>query len=303
MKLSIIVAVYDVAETLERCVQSILGQDFGDFELLLVDDGSTDGSGLLADRLAQTDARLAVFHKANGGLSSARNHGLDHACGEYLTFVDGDDELSPGTLSAVMALAGEHPEYDMIEYPVTERPGRADCHVFNPGRRDYADALDWLAEKGFSHCWACNKVYRRGLFGGVRFPVGRRFEDVIATGLLLMKRPRIATTGRGMYLYHWNGGGITARSRSGGLTELLEAQIETVRKLDIDTHERRWHGLYLDMFTAQLHAYRATGRLTLEGQRVAVSRRYHGTKPLLKALALNLLGLKTACRLFKIARK
>ena len=57
------------------------------------------------------------------------------------------------------------------------------------------------------------------------------------------------------------------------------------------------------MFTAQLHAYRATGRLTLEGQRVAVSRRYHGTKPLLKALALNLLGLKTACRLFKIARK
>ena len=149
MKLSIIVAVYNVAETLERCVQSILGQDFGDFELLLVDDGSTDGSGLLADRLAQTDVRLAVFHKANGGLSSARNHGLDRARGEYLAFVDGDDEFAPGTLSAVMALAGEHPEYDMIEYPVTERPGRADCHVFNPGRRDYADALDWLAEKGF----------------------------------------------------------------------------------------------------------------------------------------------------------
>ena len=146
-------------------------------------------------------------------------------------------------------------------------------------------------------------MYKRWVFDGVRFPAGRRFEDVLTMGRIVAKRPFIATTSQGMYLYHWNGGGITARSRSGGLTELLEAQIETVRKLDIDTHERRWHGLYLDMFTAQLHAYRATGRLTLEGQRVAVSRRYHGTKPLLKALALNLLGLKTACRLFKIARK
>lgn len=86
MKLSIIVPVYNVAETIERCVRSILGQDYRDFELLLVDDGSTDGSGLLADRLAQTDARLAVFHKTNGGLSDARNYGLGINMSKYATF-------------------------------------------------------------------------------------------------------------------------------------------------------------------------------------------------------------------------
>lgn len=303
MKLSIIVPVYNVAETLKRCVRSILGQDYRDFELLLVDDGSTDGGGLLADRMAQTDGRLAVFHKANGGLSSARNYGLDRARGEYLTFVDGDDELAPGTLRAVMAVMAAHKDYDILEYPVTERPGRADCHVFNPGDQEYADAADWLAEHGLAHCWAWNKVYRRWVFDGVRFPLGRRFEDVLAMGRIVAKRPFMATTGQGMYLYHWNGGGITAMSHEEGLLPLLEAQIETVRKLHIDTRERRWHGLYLDMFATQLHAYRATGRLLLRGQRVALSRRYHGSRPLLKALALNLLGLKTACRLFKIMRK
>ena len=85
MKLSIIVPVYNVAETLGRCVRSITGQSYRDFELLLVDDGSTDGSGLLADKMAQTDARLAVFHKPNGGLSYARNYRLGMNISKYAT--------------------------------------------------------------------------------------------------------------------------------------------------------------------------------------------------------------------------
>ena len=302
MKLSIIVPVYNVAETLERCVRSITGQGYRDYELLLVDDGSTDGSGLLADRLAQTDARLTVFHKANGGLSDARNYGLERSHGQYVTFVDSDDELAPGTLAAVMAVVAAHKDYDILEYPVTERPGRADCHLFNPGDEEYADAADWLSEHGLANCWACNKVYKRWVFDGIRFPVGHKFEDVLTMGRIVAKRPFIATTGQGMYLYHWNGGGIMAQSHGDGLLPLLEAQVETVVRLGLDTRDSRWHKLYMDMFTIQLHTYRATGRILLRPQRVSLHRSY-GAKGLLKAVLLNIFGLKTTCRLFKALKR
>lgn len=101
MKYSIIVPVYNCEKYLRECVESILGQTFHDFELLLIDDGSTDGSGALADELGKTDPRIRVFHKPNGGAASARNYGLDHAQGQYALFVDGDDTLEAHTLETV----------------------------------------------------------------------------------------------------------------------------------------------------------------------------------------------------------
>lgn len=92
-KISVIVPVYNTEKYLHRCVDSILAQTFTDFELLLVNDGSTDGSGAICDEYAQKDSRVRVFHKENGGVSSARNIGLDNASGEWITFVDSDDWL------------------------------------------------------------------------------------------------------------------------------------------------------------------------------------------------------------------
>ena len=92
-KVSVIVPVYNTEKNLSRCIDSILGQSFSDFELLLVDDGSPDGCGAICDSYAQKDSRVRVFHKENGGVSSARNVGLDNARGEWITFVDSDDEL------------------------------------------------------------------------------------------------------------------------------------------------------------------------------------------------------------------
>lgn len=90
-QISIIVPVYNAGRFLDKCVTSILSQSFSDFELLLVDDGSKDDSGVLCDLYAQKDARVKVFHKENGGVSSARNLGLDNAKGEWIAFVDSDD--------------------------------------------------------------------------------------------------------------------------------------------------------------------------------------------------------------------
>lgn len=97
-EISVIVPVYNVVNYLEKCVVSILGQSFEDFELLLVDDGSNDGSGELADKLAASDGRVAVFHKSNGGLSDARNYGVARANGSYVTFIDSDDWIEKSYL-------------------------------------------------------------------------------------------------------------------------------------------------------------------------------------------------------------
>lgn len=303
MKLSIIVPVYKTEKTLERCVRSILSQDFGDFELLLVDDGSPDSGGALADSMAHKDARIKVFHKENGGLSDARNYGLDRCRGEYITFADSDDELAPGTLGKLMGIIDSNPGYDMLEYPVLERPGRPDEHLFDPGDKVYGSALDWLAAFGLEHSWAWNKIYKRHMFDGVRFPKGRLYEDVPTLAMLLEKSPVIATTSQGMYLYHWNDAGIVATSAGDGrMAALLEAQVGLVKTLGIDTRQKRWHRLYLDMFTIQLHVYRATGRIMLHSQRITI-RKYNSLNDCVKALMLDMLGLKLSCRLFKLLAK
>ena len=102
--ISVIVPVYCCADTLERCVQSVLAQDFADWELILVDDGSPDQSGALCDAFAARDSRITALHQKNGGASAARNAGLNAAQGTYIDFLDSDDLLAPGFFSAAVPL-------------------------------------------------------------------------------------------------------------------------------------------------------------------------------------------------------
>lgn len=97
-KISVVVPVYNCEKYLSRCVQSLIAQDFCDFECHLIDDGSTDSSPALCDEVCKKDSRFMVFHQKNGGVSHARNTGILKACGEYIVFLDGDDFLEPNTL-------------------------------------------------------------------------------------------------------------------------------------------------------------------------------------------------------------
>lgn len=114
-KISVIVPVYKAEKYLHRCVDSILAQTFTDFEVLLIDDGSPDRSGEICDEYAQKDSRVRVFHKENGGVSSARNRGLDEATGEYIIFIDSDDKLEQNTFQ-ICSLYYE--KYDLIRFSV-----------------------------------------------------------------------------------------------------------------------------------------------------------------------------------------
>ena len=124
MKLSIVIPVYRVERTLDRCVESVISQSFRDIQVILVDDGSPDDCPQMCDEWAERDPRIEVIHKRNGGLSDARNYGIYQATGEYITFVDSDDNLSyDHTLAQLMDLLDQHPEYDILEYPVIEHEG------------------------------------------------------------------------------------------------------------------------------------------------------------------------------------
>lgn len=113
MKISVVVPIYGVEKYLPKLLDSILVQSIKDFELLLVDDGSKDNSGKICDEYAMKDSRIKVFHKENGGVSSARNYGIKHSRGEYLYFADGDDELLPDCLEVLLSGIDNHHDVDL----------------------------------------------------------------------------------------------------------------------------------------------------------------------------------------------
>lgn len=159
-KISIIVPVYNAERYLRRCVDSILGQTFTDFEVLLIDDGSKDHSGAICDEYAQQDDRVRVWHKENGGVSSARNVGLDNARGEWVTFVDSDDWVQKDWLAT---FATNMNGYDVVVtgfYFVTPDkilPFTMNCHSNNPAQ--VADSLN--KERNFGFLWC--KCFKRSL--------------------------------------------------------------------------------------------------------------------------------------------
>lgn len=116
--LSVIVPVYQVEKYLPKCIDSILNQTFPDFELLLIDDGSPDGCGAICDRYAGKDKRVRVFHKPNGGVSSARNTGLKHVCGEWILFIDSDDWIAKDMFGKIVEGIEQYPDIELVTFGV-----------------------------------------------------------------------------------------------------------------------------------------------------------------------------------------
>ena len=235
MKLSIIIPVYQTQDTIDRCIESILQQSFTDYEIILVDDGSDYECSQLCDKYPQKDRRITTIHKENGGLSDARNTGIKHSKGEYITFIDSDDAIQNDTLQALMDEINKYPETDVLEYPIMERIGHSHKEqllAFTP--RNYNNCWEyWLNEQAYLHTYACNKIFRRCLFKNVSFPKGKTFEDVqtipfliglIPTEGTFQQKVKIRVTNKGCYLYYWNNKGITASAKYEDLLSLYIGQ-------------------------------------------------------------------------------
>ncbi len=205
-RLSVIVPVYNVAAYLPRCVDSLLEQNGVELEILLVDDGSTDASGSICDGYAARDSRVKVIHKENGGLSSARNAGLDAAEGEYLTFVDSDDYLEPDSYGPMLALAERWGARLVCggRYDVDGNTGEKTVGLC-PEKTERISGEE-LAGRIF--LWdgcdssACDKLYHRSLFDTIRYPEGRVCEDVPVTYRLVLKAQWAVLWNRPFYNYY-----------------------------------------------------------------------------------------------------
>lgn len=206
--LSIITPVYNVEAYLDRCVQSILSQSYRNIELILIDDGSTDGSTGLCDKWAAKDSRVVVVHQTNAGVSAARNAGLKIARGDYLTFVDPDDFLAPDTYFLNMAYLQAHQEVDMLQYPYCN-------YISDDEALDYhrpAPALLSGAEEIFKNWWSgspleyviWNKIYKRSLWENVRFNVGHISEDTCLVPKFVNQVKAVCISDQGLYYYQRN---------------------------------------------------------------------------------------------------
>ena len=235
---SVIVPVYNVAPYLPRCVDSILTQDYHDFELILVDDGATDGSGAICDAYGEKDRRVRVVHQQNGGLSAARNTGIGAASGTYLTFIDADDYVASSYLRYLLTLMGSAEGCKVCQANhfvvrgVKAVPSAPETGVTVFTQTAACEAVLYHDRVDVS---AWGKLYHRSVFDRLRFPAGKLYEDTFLFGHILLQTPVYVYGGQGQYYYVQREDSIVHRGFSPETLSYLDAVEElTATALQID---------------------------------------------------------------------
>lgn len=239
-EVSVIVPVYQVKQYLRACVDSILAQTFSDFELILVDDGSKDGSGQLCDEYARQDARVRVIHQENGGPSAARNRGLELAAGEYFMFVDSDDTIDPTMLACLHRRITEEQadlaacnycycfEDDHSKNFATQVPGEV-----LSGAEVYYDRKNDRSHGFWTVVW--NKLYRSKTLGTLRFPEGKSCEDEFWANDLYQRDIRLVVLPECLCFYRQRANSIMRTPnvrRNFDILEALQARIRVYLRSD-----------------------------------------------------------------------
>lgn len=288
---SLIVPVYNVKPYLPRCLNSILKQTYAHFEVILVNDGSTDGSGLICDEYALKDARIRVIHQENVGVSAARNRAIDVAQGEYISFIDSDDFIDEGYLE-LLYNGAQRTGADVIVTNFTSFNEERQSFLFYQTNDTYFEKTysiqEWIDEEAnmkynlhlvftFSHL----KLFKRELFGSIRYPVGRLREDDATIYKLYLKANRIHFINQGSYYYSQRSDGL---SRNGMLSDIagmisnaeerlallvalgyntesqMRSYIHRLRKCQVDAMQSGQINLYNEI-TAKIELYEHFGRI------------------------------------------
>ncbi len=215
---SVIIPVYNIMDCLPRCVESVRRQTYSNLEILLVDDGSNDGTEELVDRLGERDGRIRVFHKPNGGSSSARNLGLREARGEYIGFVDSDDYIEPQMYERLMeCIHREKVAMAQVSRDETDEQGRRLADVCQPPERAFVCGAEAFLRELLLHrgdCSYCTKLTKRRLFERHTFPEGALNEDFCLLVKMLGEVERIAILPQQDYhVYYRTGSNTRKRSK------------------------------------------------------------------------------------------
>lgn len=201
--ITVIIPVFRVEAYLRRCVDSVLAQTYENMEIILVDDGSDDSCPAICDEYAGQDSRVSVIHQKNAGLSGARNAGIEQAKGEYLSFVDSDDYLSPEFLERLYAACVETGSdisvcrWEYVKGGAIPEKGKGETHIFT-GREMLANLY---IPDGAYFVVAWNKLYKRELFDTIRYPLGRIHEDEATTYRIYHQVRQAAYVDKSLYGY------------------------------------------------------------------------------------------------------
>ena len=203
--ISVVVPVYNIEQYIEECFNSIIRQTYQEIELIFVDDGSTDGSGEICEKLAKSDQRVRVLHQMNGGPSKARNTGIDHAGGEYILFIDGDDYIDPNMLEVMYGrMEADGTDIAMCGVTRVEADGTISRKYVLPDETvtGFQTLERAYGTEGVLFCsMIVNKLYRLGLFEGIRFPEGKFHEDEATVYKVLDRCSRVSIVSEPFYCY------------------------------------------------------------------------------------------------------
>lgn len=262
---SIIVPVYKVEKYLKRCIDSVLEQTFCDFELILVDDGSPDQCGRICETYAEKDGRIIALHRKNGGLSAARNTGLDwmfaNSESSYVTFIDSDDWIHPQYLETLLrtieknnagvSVAGFQ-RMDEYQDDTIDKLDRFPEEVM--GAEDFFINHEW----NFNYAWG--KLYRREYFRHVRYPEGKNFEDTFTTYKVLFAGKTVAFIDSPLYYYFYNIEGISHSLWNPSELVVMEGIREQIRFYEENGFSRaleKEKQLYINHYAYQICRIRA----------------------------------------------
>lgn len=242
--LSIIIPVYNVEKYIRRCVESILSQSYNDIQIILIDDGSTDSSGIICDEYAEKDHRIAVIHQKNQGQSVARNVGLNYASGEYITFVDSDDGVVEGAYTNAMKLIQKH-DADVVVFGY--KKVYEDTMLMSVEISKNLEYICYSSEEAFVNIdkvtlqvW--NKIYKTKNLEGIRFKEGILYEDILFTQSIINNSKNIIYADFAGYYYTVAREGSTVSSfkknRIDGLKEMYNLCMYLGKKDNFDKYEK-----------------------------------------------------------------
>lgn len=233
MKISVVIPVYNLEKYLGECLDSLIVQDFRDWEAVCVDDGSADASAGIMDAYAKRDGRIRVVKKGNGGVSSARNRGLEEAKGEYVWFVDGDDIVPQGALGEIARALDEArgPDFLMIRYSTFKDGGVAKGMTGGKKPEEFDLSSGDIGRFAFfaRSLVACNGIFRREKYGSQRFRVYRNGEDSLWGFEALAGAGRVAFLDEELYAYRNRRGSARNTVDATQLANYFEVAGETIR--------------------------------------------------------------------------
>ncbi|MBG9981841.1 glycosyltransferase family 2 protein [Aerococcaceae bacterium DSM 111020] len=268
MRLSVIIPVYNAADSLKRTIDSVLNQSFNDYEILLVNDGSKDHSAEVVDDYAASDERIKAFHQENKGTSGARNTGVRHAQGEFLLFLDSDDEILPDLLADFEAVVSQE-TVDLFIFPLLYE----DYSLASQGKerltQDKEWVLDLLYQRPDMSFFSCNKIYRRTLFEHFDFPEGIIYEDNVTTLKSIHQAETIYVRDKPGYIYHQ-----TVSSAIRNVFKPAEMDNITERLRMLKLIEAHYPALYERMIS-HLHTGMTSTMSKIAGIEDATERKYY----------------------------